>query len=491
MEKINIILSILFLIFKINYCIVVIPFRTFNIEDPTNITLTKLFDSWRKNILYTDIAIGTPPQKIIMTLDSNSYITNLFQHYCDIPISLYNFSESSTFNIRQTITYYPMVKASIIDETIYFYNDLKMSKLQSYPLFKIIYSDNKKEDQSYAYEYHNYTCINIGLELNQNRELEKNINLINQLAQNFKESYDFTFKYTSDNEGMIVIGAEPHIYDSNTYDFKDYRTVQGKDDKMQDYRDWHLKFDEIYFSYKDKISGNIIDKKLNETEKIRIKLDLGIIYGPSDYKGMIKEIFFDELIRQGLCFEESSDYEMGYYCDKNKAEEKLKKEFPTLYFKMNQFDKIFELNYNDLFRVKNDRIYFLIIFSNTHQEYFEIGKIFLKKYTFTFNLDTKLIGYYIKTKDSNQKEKPSFLSGTTFIIIITSLIFIFGVVGFFIGKLVYDKIRKRRMNELDDLYEYKQEEEETNDSYNNNDNNITNNKDEEDHLGINNEENIN
>ena len=206
---------------------------------------------------------------------------------------------------------------------------------------------------------------------------------------------------------------------------------------------------------------------------------------------MIKEIFFDELIRQGLCFEESSDYEMGYYCDKNKAEEKLKKEFPTLYFKMNQFDKIFELNYNDLFRVKNDRIYFLIIFSNTHQEYFEIGKIFLKKYTFTFNQDTKLIGYYIKTKNSNQNEKPSFLSGTTFIIIITCLIFIFGVVGFFIGKLVYDKIRKRRMNELDDLYEYKQEEEETNDSYNNNGNNITNNKDEEDHLGINNEENIN
>ena len=53
------------------------------------------------------------------------------------------------------------------------------------------------------------------------------------------------------------------------------------------------------------------------------------------------------------------------------------------------------------------------------------------------------------------------------------------------GKSVYDKIRKRRRNELDDLYEYKSEEEEKKDSIINNNSEETN---ESDHLGINDEE---
>ena len=258
MEKFKIILFIFFIIIKINFCIVVIPFKTFKLKDPINYTVESILESWRQNILYTNVYIGTPPQKMTMIIDSQSYIPKLFQHMCDIPITLYNNSESTSFNIRQTITYYPMVKASIIDETIYFYNDLKMNELKPYNLFKLIYSDNKKEDQSYMYEYHNYTCINLGLKLNYNRELEKNVNIIIQLAQNFKESYDFTFKYTSDDEGTIIIGSEPHVYAPDIYSEKDYRTVGAGDTDFQDYRDWHLTFDEIYFSYKDKTTGNEI-----------------------------------------------------------------------------------------------------------------------------------------------------------------------------------------------------------------------------------------
>ena len=490
MEKFKIIIFVFLINIKFNFCIVVIPFKTFKLNEPTNYTVQSILESWRENILYTNASIGTPPQKITMIIDSKSYITNLFQHMCDIPISSYNFSKSATFNIRQSITYYPMVKASIIDETIYFYNDLKMSKMKAYNLFKLIYSDNKKEDQSYMYQYHNYTCLNVGLKLNYNRDLEKNINLIIQLAQNFKESYDFTFKYTSDNEGMIIIGAEPHVYDPGKYSDKDYRTIGAEDNDLQDYRDWHLTFDEIYFPYKDKISGNIINKKLNETKKIRIKFDLGIIYGSTDYKKMIKELFFDSLIADGKCWEEKDGLETGYYCDKNEAEDIIQNSFPSLYFKMNQFNKIFELNYNDLFREKNGKIYFLIIFSETPQNYFEIGKIFLKKYTFTFNQDSKTIGYYLKTKESNNQNPTNglFFTKTSFIIIVVCVLIAFSVIGFFVGKYFYDKMRKRRMNELDDIYEYKPEE---NDSIVDK-NTSTNSNDEGDHLGINeDEENIN
>jgi len=267
------------------------------LPEPSNYTIESIFNSWGKNILYTTLSIGTPPQKIIMTINSNSYGTTLFQHMCDIPISLYNNNESKTFNRRQSVTYFPMVKASIIDETIYFYNNTEMDKLQEYKSFKFIYSDNKKEDQSYAYEYHNYTCINAGLKLNYNLEIEKFINIIIQLAQNFGESYDFTFKYNSNDEVMMIIGAEPHVFEPETYLEKDYRTVGANDKDMQVYRDWHITFDEIYISYKDKNTGNEMNKKLNETNKIRIKFDLGVIHGSTDYRNMIKSEFFSKFNR--------------------------------------------------------------------------------------------------------------------------------------------------------------------------------------------------
>ena len=34
------------------------------------------------------------------------------------------------------------------------------------------------------------------------------------------------------------------------------------------------------------------------------------------------------------------------------------------------------------------------------------------------------------------------------------LIIVFGILGFFVGKLVYDKMRKKRINEIDDNYDY-------------------------------------
>ena len=62
---------------------------------------------------------------------------------------------------------------------------------------------------------------------------------------------------------------------------------------------------------------------------------------------------------------------------------------------------------------------------------------------------------------------------------------VFTVIGFFVGKFTYDKIRKRRKNELDDLYEYKPTEEGDNINSNNNNYNSSEENKEGDHLGIN------
>ena len=458
---------ILFLIYTFFYemiyfidCIVVIPFKTYEPIEPKNFTMKTVLESLRKNIIYATAYIGTPAQKINIGINSQTFAIELFQNMCDIPISKYNNSLSSTFNKKQSITYYPMIRASIIDETVYFYNDTKMEKLKPYKLLNLIYSDNKKEDQSYLYEYHNYTCINIGLQMKEKSEIEKNINIINQLVMNHKESHDFSFKYTSDKEGIIIIGALPHIYEPDKYLEQYYRKDGAVDPEIQNYRDWHLNFDEIYISYKNKTSNIIINKKLNETNKIRLFFDFGIIYGSSDYYREIKNIFFQDLIDKNICWEEKINFEIGFYCQKNKAEEIIKNEFPSLNFKMSKFENIFELTYEDLFLEKNNILYFLVFFADgSHRKYFEVGKIFLKKYFFTFNQDAKLIGYYTKIKNSESESHSFFTFDATFIVFILLLITIFITIGFLCGKLIYDKFRKRRKNELDDLFEYKPKEE--------------------------------
>ena len=492
MEIFKITIFIFSIFIQLSNCIVVIPFKTFKqlIPGKKKYKTDTPLELWRQNILFTKVSLGTPPQSIVMIIDSQSYIVNLFQHYCDIPFSLVNYTGSTSIRTIRPITYFPMVKASVVDETIYFFNNLNMTDLQEYKLFKLIYSDNKPEDQSYLYEYHNYTCINVGLKSNQKMETEKDINLINQLAMNFKESYDFTLKYTSDDDGMIIIGAEPHVYDPNKYLKKNYRTFELDPREVQD-RDWHLNFSEIYITYINLTTKEFISQILNETTKIRIKFDLGIIYGPTDYNDLIKEVFFDIMIAKNICYEIDEDLETYYYCEKT-AEDYISTLFPPIYFKMDKFEETFELKYQDLFREKDGYLYFLVVFSKTHQTFFEVGKIFLKKYTFTFNQDSKYIGYYINSRNPNPsdttepeestrptpKKEESFFSSKYFYIVLAASILVVGIIGFVIGKVVYDNIRKRRRNELEDLYEYQPQDDNNNNNENNNngnnDKNITN-----------------
>ena len=205
---------------------------------------------------------------------------------------------------------------------------------------------------------------------------------------------------------------------------------------------------------------------------------MGVIFGPAEYEKKIKKIFFDELINEKKCFVEfvvdkrdNTQYNV-YYCNKASTEKIIENYFPTIYFEMKQFQKTFELNYTDLFKEKNDKIYFLVYFkTNSYfSNYFEIGSIFLKKYFFTFNQETKMIGYYNedlpggkKNKNRNNNDNILFFSNYKYLVIsIGVLIIIFGAVGFFFGKMVYDRVRKKRINEVEDNYDYIPEENEGN-----------------------------
>ena len=114
----------------------------------------------------------------------------------------------------------------------------------------------------------------------------------------------------------------------------------------------------------------------------KIIIDMGLIFGPEDYRQKIKSIFFDEMEKQGKCHEYYNNSQYFYWCEKN-AENDIRNNFPTLYFDMKQFVKVFELTYKDLFKEKNDKLYFLMYFKNmNYNPYFEIGSISNIHYNF-------------------------------------------------------------------------------------------------------------
>ena len=469
MKIIDLILVFFQFLISLNNCIIVIPFKTYVNKEPDNFSASDVIYYWGKNIIYSNSLIGTPPKQISMIIQSENFESDLYQNMCDISGSFYKNNESTSFYIeKEIIAYKNKNNVSGINETVYFYDSLNLKKLKPFNYFHLLYSNNKKSAQEDIYDYHENTCINIGFLKKHSHIYEDDYNLIYQLKNKFKiiETYDFTFKYNNEFEGQIVIGVEPHIYDPENYFISQFRYIT--DNSMSyDLNYYFLNFDKKYFSYKNKTTGELKKENLNPNTLLGIKFDLGVVFGTLEYEQKIKKCFFDVLINEGKCFVETvndkkkdNDKYNVYYCNKDSTEKIIKNEFPTLYFEMKQFDKIFELTYKDLFREKDGKIYFLVYFKqNNYFSYdFLIGSIFLKKYSFTFNQNIPSIGYYNENLPGGKKEKNnnliSFMNNKVLIIIIIFLVIIFGFLGFFLGKIVYDQVRKKRINEVDDNYDY-------------------------------------
>ena len=120
----------------------------------------------------------------------------------------------------------------------------------------------------------------------------------------------------------------------------------------------------------------------------------------------------------------------------------LKIKFPALKFLQRSFLFTFELNYDDLFKEKGDKIYFLIWFSTSLKTNWEMGLPFLKKYCFNYNYDSKLVYFYNGNFRENDNQKENNIN-TLYIIIIISLIIISAVTGFILGiKIKTNKNKK-------------------------------------------------
>ena len=91
-------------------------------------------------------------------------------------------------------------------------------------------------------------------------------------------------------------------------------------------------------------------------------------------------------------------------CNNSEILKEKVKNFPTLYLGIKQYNLTFLFNYKELFKLYNKRLYFLILFKNDSSTNWDFGELFLRKYTTSFNYDSKTVSFYKQqVKEINNK----------------------------------------------------------------------------------------
>ena len=120
-------------------------------------------------------------------------------------------------------------------------------------------------------------CGNICLNLN---DIDKT-NMITQLKKNkYLNKYIWTLKYQTEEDGIVILGTEPHFYDSDTYYMSQFCKIKAIPKQSKDTA-WSFKMDQIYTYDKDKKRVPLKNTKLD------FLIDRGLIIGTDEYKKKI------------------------------------------------------------------------------------------------------------------------------------------------------------------------------------------------------------
>jgi hypothetical protein len=431
-----------------------IPFNViYENEQEVFNSLDDYFKSWYYISFYGQISVGTPPKKIIAKLNFDDYGISILNKGCnyknisdDIDSSLNVEDASSSFHNstdygdkNETFYYKSFYGAYYVKDHFYFDTINDKTKVED---LKFIYSpnDNKKES----------TCFNIGFKAFSRNLRETDLNIIKQLKnKNIINNYDWSIQFDSSmkypDKGIFVIGAKPHEYNPELYKEKDLFVSGSYADEIIPY--YNIQVYNIYFiNNEEKVS-------ITDLDKLVLIPTIGLIKGSQDYEKKIEIYFFNYFISQNKCFKEyrvkeSKDSFRTFICyNKDEIKKELKDKFPTLKFVQKNFVYTFELTYDDLFKEKGDKIYFLIWFSSSVKTEWEIGYPFMKKYLFNYNYDNKVVSFYNNIEENNNEPDDS-KSWIKKLIIIVVLIIIVTALGFFIGKNFVNK-KKKNAQELD------------------------------------------
>lgn len=449
---------------------IVIPFSTK--KEPSN---AKEFEFILKNEIFVTLDMGVPAQNV------EFFLTMLTPHFIvkyneKIP-QYYKNKSSSSYKFHGNSYYFgdEIIKMGAYSgERVVLFNSFDGKSRVDIPLLDFIYAINYTKDND------NHMGI-LGLQF-YTSSYSREVNFIKVLKNNNAISnYIWNLNYTSNNNGYLVIGEYPHIFNNKVYKEKYLKRINLNHFGLETEK-WNIFFHGIMY-------GN---ENLNQYKKAMIAPEYGVIFGTSYFKNLIIDEFFNEYIKKNKCQEKEYEEEFDYFvCDEDISLEKFK----DIQFNEKELSrKNFTLNKNDLFIKKNNKLYFLVVFGQDWEKSFwwTLGKPFLKKYNLLFDQDGKQILFYDKEEEiiDEQEEK----SSKNFLIIIWIGIGILSIlviilIVFFVKKY---KERKKKVYELEDDFDYSSENKDQNvqssddnDTKKDNDQAITfENDDDENKLGI-------
>ena len=487
--NIHFLLFFLFLMIQLNCKTVSLKFNEF--QDIENLKKSNsnnkdinIFSELYDYLLYTIITIGEPNQLTLgfYNSDSSVFVINNNEKCKQKENYNYSYTNSQSSEIVRKVEgdyYFPGYL--IINETLKIdtiaNNTKKSEEIKD---FQFKYEEPKKswgkEDDT-----NKIFCADIGFQIE--KETETKPKFFKELKEKkIISSYTITMNYTSNNEGYFYIGDFPHEYDQNN--FKEYQLTSTYMIPRTSFSRFRIVMDNIYIPINETKIYNITQNE------VFFNLDSGLIECPVDYFNFIRSIFFKEYFNKSICEMELMTKNLNkYYMIVCKEDNSFNiKSFPTIYFHHFELNKTFNLDYNDLFLVNNNKYYFLIIYSSFSGSYWKLGKPFLKKYQITLDIDSKKIYFYnnfiIDNKEGKVKDEKNNNSLNLREILIISFCSVICVILVVVLIKGLKKKRKKRANELkDDDYEYSGIENNTKDNEtnqnqiiddNNNDSNIIN-----------------
>ena len=388
---------------------------------------TKEKKSYPENLLQNDLEItlkiGTPPQSVDLNLRSRIYTFFVTSSQVNLPYKLFNEKESTSLvqiSKRETnFTNMEYSKGLKISESIYI-NDKELKGITLMLGTELAYNE----------------CGALGLRLINSHESSNDLSFIYQIKKYANlDSYTFTLKYKNDEEGDLIIGAYPHVYDNK---FNEKNFFYSKAGSNKNGVNWVLNFDIIKYNNK---SVNVGSKKS------LINIEYGLIQAPFKYKNYFKNNFYGD-----RCSEKFNDKRNVtiVHCSSNFDITSFK----DLIFELKDIETQFVFTYKDLFIKENNEYIFGIVFDedvDAKDPTWIFGKPFMKKYELVYDLDRKIIGLY---KEGN--ESPSEKSKVNVVFIILLIILILAVAGLSYFIFFYlKKTRKSRAFELnDDNFDY-------------------------------------
>lgn len=411
--------------------------------------------------LYISLKIGSPPQEVksLLTSEDCGFKIGKSLHCInsnDKYLSVYNRNNSKdfsyTYKFNMSFTEFDDEKGSTAQDSIYAYTDINLKQEKSFKDIGFFLGSDTKDK----------LCGIIGFKMD---NYLFHCNKISNIIRSFHSTkvitnYKWTLKYNNIDEGVFILGTEMKDLINN---FNKDKLLIMKSLMISGAYPWGFLVNEI------KVGKNK-DVISNEEKKFEIENDISLIIGSTSYYKYITKNFFETFLKKNSCSINSwENFKYSEYsiieCDKSKFDKNNLINFPELILEVKQDDKIFTLvlDYKDLFTETKYKFFFNVIFHSYENEIWTLGKIFLKKYLVSFDLDNKIIEIYSGNSDDKPKEENSegegeeepshnryFLYGG----IIFVLILIAGVVGYFLGKY-FNKLRKKKANELSDDFEYK------------------------------------